>query len=1041
MPIVLFSITIALLYWKQDEVVQHLVEDMNADFNGAMEVEGSHISPFETFPYISIDLEHVRIYEDKDKKTEAIVDVEEIFLGFDLWDVMTGNLEIKDIKLKDGRLNLIQHVDGEFNVAKALASKKEVEDPNEEFHLDLHEIELENIDLHKLNEESNLLIDAYITDADAKFRTTPDHVYVSLDSRFELNLIKDDDTTAIKHKHFDAVTEFDYVKETNIMTISPTVVKLEGSEFNMEGSIDFLHDADIDLTFSGQKKDFKLFMAMAPEELIPVLERYDNKGDIFFEATINGKTMNGGKPAIEATFGCHNAFFKNEDVNRQVDDLNFEGHFTNGANRDPSTMEFSLSDFSARPEVGEVTANLVVKNFIDPDIELQMNSHFELEFLVDFLAIDGLEDLHGNIDMQMNFHDIINLDEPEHSIKKLNESYYTELKVENLGFVEPSRNLNVKDIDLFMKVEGHEASIDYCDVLVNNSDLHITGSISDLPAIIHHTDLEVDTRLKIKSELIDIFQLTGGDSATSFDEQIHNLSLDLDFKSSARDITESPNLPMGEFFIENLYAKLEHYPHAFHDFHADVLVAEEDFKLVDFKGMIDNSDFLFTGGLKHYDLWFQEDPKGDTKLEWNLTSKMLKVEDIFSYRGENYMPEDYRHEEFDDLAIHGYADLHFNKGLQSADMYFDKFDAKMKMHHLRFEDFNGRVHYEDEHLIVENFSGKMGKSDFKTTLHWYLGDDESVKLRDNHLTFKSNHLDFDELHAYNPPPTTGDAEPVDHDSGFNIYELPFTDMTFDFDIKHLNYHRYLLHNIESKFHTTPEHYINFDYFKMNAAGGSFEINGYFNGSNPDMIYFSPDMTVEHVDLDKLMFKFENFGQDHLVSENLHGEFSGKITGKIHMHNDLVPKIDDSEIHMDVHVVNGRLENYALLDIMADYFKDKNLKSVRFDTLVNHIDLTNGILTIPGMDINSSLGFMHFEGTQDMDLNFDYYLRIPWSMVTQAASSKLFGKKRDEVDPDQVDEIQYADPEKRTRFVNVKVKGNMDDYEISLGKPKKKKKRS
>ena len=38
---------------------------------------------------------------------------------------------------------------------------------------------------------------------------------------------------------------------------------------------------------------------------------------------------------------------------------------------------------------------------------------------------------------------------------------------------------------------------------------------------------------------------------------------------------------------------------------------------------------------------------------------MLKLEDLFSYGGENYVPEDYRHEEFDDLKIHGFADLHF----------------------------------------------------------------------------------------------------------------------------------------------------------------------------------------------------------------------------------------------------------------------------------------------------------------------------------------------------------------------------------------------
>lgn len=1030
-PVVVFSAAIAVLYYFQDGVVKELVEELNVDFTGSLEIADSHIAPFETFPYISIDLEHVKVFEDKNKNTIPLVDVEEVFVGFDLLEVLTGKLEIKDIKLKEGSVNLVQHEDGEFNIVKALTAKKEIEDPSEEFHLDLHEIELENIDLTKLNESNNLLVDAYINDADAKFRTAPDHVFVSLDSRFEINIVKDGDTTVIKHKHFDLDTEIDYLKAEDKMVIQPTVALLEGSQFDMEGSIDFRKDVFLDVEFSGRKKDFELFIAMAPEELVPVLKTYENQGDIFFDATIIGPTQNGGKPAINAMFECKNAVINNPESNKKVEDLNFVGQFTNGENRDPSTMLFSLKDFTAHPGLGNITIDLEVANFNDPDIELKMDTRFELDFLADFLNVKDLKDMHGDVDLTMNFHDIINLQHPEHSIEKLNESYFTELRVKDLGFKKGSSDYDVKDVDIYARMNGHEAIIEYCNLIVGKSDLQISGTISDLPAIIHHTDKLVDSRLKINSKFIDIYELTGGDSA-AFDEQIENLSLDLDFKSSAKAITESPNLPVGEFFVENLYAKLKHYPHAFHDFHADVIIQEEDMRLIDFTGMIDNSDFHFSGGLRHYDMWFLEHPEGDTEIEFNLASDALKLEDLFSYKGENHVPEDYRHEEFDKLKIHGYADLHFKDGLRSADIALDQFDAKMKVHPLRLENFNGRIHYEDEHLVVENFSGRMGTSDINTTLHWYLGEDESVKKRDNHLTLKSERLNFDELHVYEEPKA---GEMVDHDAGFNLYELPFTDMTYDIDIKHMNYHRYLLDNINTSFRTTPDHYIHFDDFHVEAAGGVIELKGYFNGSNPKMIYFSPDMTVEHVDLDKLLFKFENFGQDHLVSENLHGEFSGRITGKIHMHNDLVPKIDDSEIHMDLHVLDGRLEHFALLDVVSDYFRDKNLQSVRFDTLDNHIDLNNGMLTIPAMTINSSLGYMQFEGEQDTDLNFNYYVKVPWKLISQTVSSKLFGKRREEVDPEQVDAIQYADKDKKMKAVNLKVTGNPDDYKISLGKKK------
>jgi hypothetical protein len=258
-------------------------------------------------------------------------------------------------------------------------------------------------------------------------------------------------------------------------------------------------------------------------------------------------------------------------------------------------------------------------------------------------------------------------------------------------------------------------------------------------------------------------------------------------------------------------------------------------------------------------------------------------------------------------------------------------------------------------------------------------------------------------------------------------------MMFDFDIKHLNYHRYQLTDFFAKARSQQNHYLYIDTLSMAVAGGTMQVTGYFNGSDPNKIYFMPTLKIEHVDLDKLLLKFENFGQDHLVSENLHGKLNGTMTGKVHMHADMVPIIDDSEIHLDLSVIQGRLENYSALNAVSDYFKDKNLSNVRFDTLRNHLDITNGVLSVPSMTINSTLGFMEISGKQDLDMNMEYYLRIPWKLITQAGMQKLFGKADKSTAED---EIQYKNDSKRTRYVNLKISGTPEKYQISLGKDKK-----
>lgn len=1037
-PLLVFFVVVILIHWKQDDIVQEFISTANEDFAGVLEIKDSHISPFANFPYISIDLDDVKVYEDKTKATEPLLDIADVYLGFDVFTLLQGKVEIKALKLSQGSIKLIQHTDGSFNISNALSTEKEIEDPNEEFHLDLKSIQLINIDIIKLNEENNILIEAFIDDAKSRFKTSPDHVLVALNSRFQLNVIANGDTTFVKHKHFDVHTELDYTEATKTLTIKPSELKLEKALFKMDGSIDVDDDMNLDIKFHGNKPNFDLFLAFAPEELAPVLQRYDNGGKIFFEASVTGKSANGNNPLVIADFGCEDAFFNNKLSQKKLDQLFFKGHFTTGELRNASTMEFRLMDFKARPEAGTFSGNLTVKNFESPEIDMRVKSEFQLDFLAQFLNIENLQNLKGYLALTMNFHDIVDLGNPEKSIEKLNESYYTELLVKDLSFTTPSFHLPVRDIDLKATMDGHAATIEYFNIKAGESDLAIKATISDLPAILHHTSEPVTAIFDISSSILDIKQLTSGDTLKTINEKINNLSLKFKFQSSAKAFTESPNLPVGEFFIDNLYAKLTHYPHTLHDFHADVFIDKEDFRVVDFTGMIDKSDFHFNGRLNNYDLWFLTHPEGDTKVEFNLNSNLLQLEDLFSYGGENFVPEDYRHEEFKNLSVHGYADLHFKKSLRAADVTIDKVAANMKVHPLRFEKFKGRVHYEDHHLLVDNFSGKLGKSDFTVNMHYYLGPDSLIRKRDNHFAIASNRLDFDELFNYNPPPANKNITPQDHENVFNIYDVPFSDMTFDFDIKHLNYHRYLLDNFYAKARTTKNHFIYIDTLSLAAAGGTIHMKGYFNGSNRDKIYLSPNMKVNNIDLDKLLFKFENFGQDHLVSENLHGKVSGNIYGKIHVHADMVPILDDSELHLDVQVVDGRLEHYSALDAMSDFFKDKNLQQVKFDTLSNTFDMVNGVLSIPVMTINSTLGFIEISGQQDMNMNMEYYVRVPLKLVTQASMQKLFGSN--ESNPNQEDEIQYRDEAKRYNFINIKISGTPDAYKISLGKDKDAKKR-
>lgn len=1045
-PILVVGGLMLYIQSNQSEIIQGEIEKLNKEHKGLVSIGESELSLFSNFPYVSIKVYDVQIFETKEDNASVIMDVKDIYVGFNLWDIVKGNYDIQSLVVEEGVFNIVIHENNTTNIQNSLASTSESESSSTNIHL--KKIRFKNLDVHTLDEATNSDVEKFIYAGNGGFSQKDSIISGHIDTHLELNVIKDGDTTFIHNKHFEVHTDVVFNESTGILDIAPSGIVMENGDFELEGSIDTKNDVDLDLSINGTKPNFDMLIAFAPTDVIPVLEKYRNAGEIYFNAKIEGPANKGNRPFIKANFGAGKAYLENTKRAKKIDNMGFNGYFTNGSNRDASTMEFSLTDMTASLEKGEFKGSLFVKNFESPEVDMQISSNFNLNFITEFFELEQVQNTSGEVSLKMNFHDIIDIDNPEKALQKLNQAYFAELNIKDLSLEAKELPAPLHDLNVQLVMNGKEANLNQFELLIGESDLSISGFLSDLPAIVHHTDIPVDVHLDISSKNLDIAQLTrfsNQDSIkTGFDEQIKKLSMGFSFKASAKDFTESKYLPKGEFFIDSLYADLKHYPHKLHDFHADVLIDDEDLKIVDFTGYIDDSDFHLDGLIHDYAFWMQPELNGDVDLDINLTSKKLKLEDIFSYKGENYVPEEYRHEEFDELALHFASSMHYkDSALHSIDLTLDKLDTKMKLHPLRFDNFRGNIHYEDEHIVIKDFHGEIGTTNFNFDLNYYIGEDQKIQKRDNYLAVKANYIDFDALFKFDATsskPTevvaSKTADVKEHAEAFNLYELPFTDMQFKADIAHFIYHRIDLQNIKAEIRTTPNHYIYVDTLHMNAAGGNIRLSGYFNGSDPKHIYMRPDLVMNNVDLDKLLFKFENFGQDHLVSENLQGKLTSRIKGKIRVYPDMVPDLDQSTVEMDVKVLNGRLKNYDPMLALSDYMGDKNLQNIRFDTLQNNLDINKGKINIPSMTIESTLGHMELSGTHDSNQNIDYFLRIPWKTVRKASWQKLFGNKKDTIiSPEQEDEIVEIDPNKKTKYLNLKIKGSVDDYKISLGKKK------
>jgi hypothetical protein len=1032
-----FFSAVAALIWQQDAIVQKIIHNFNADFKGAIIIGDSDISPFANFPYISIAVQNVQVYEDQSDMFAPILDVSNIQLGFNFWSVLSGNTKVNLLKIENGNFDIIRFEDGSFNLVNALSGEKKIEEIRKEYSIELDIIELTNLDIIKYDEGTRIHAETYIEKATAKFKNSKNTLMIGLNSQLVLNVIHDGDSTIFRNKHFDASTELDYDKHSGLLTIHPSDIQLINGMFKVDGSIHVLDDFDVDLNVHGNNPNFNLLIAFAPEELIPTLEQYENAGNIYFDATVKGKSLRGQYPAINAVFGCESAYFTNPSSNKKLEEITFKGRFTNGELRNASTMEFILENISAKPEAGTFMADLAVRNFDSPEIDMKISSNFDLDFLAKFLNVTSLENLDGDVALNMNFRDIVDLQNPEKSLEEFSQSYFSELEITDLTFRIPGYPLTFDSIDVKATMDGNRANIDYIYMNIGGSDLMIRGEIDDLPAIVHQTSDTVKADLFLFSSLLDIKELTSADTINKkpFDEKLNNMRLELAFNTTAKSLTNYKNLPTGEFSITNFYGKLDNYPHTLRKFEAHVLIGDDNLDIIDFRGKLDRSDFEYKGILYDYANLMQDPLKGSVEIDFSLNSNLLRLADLFTYHGVNYVPKDYQKEEVSDLEMYGNAEFSFDQGLESTEIFFDQLYANLHVHDIQIKDIHGKFGFDKNFVRVKNLSGEIGNTVFKTNLDLYLGENDSIRKTSNYVRISAPMVDFDQLSNYELK-YPDDSAAINHDSAFNIYMLPFTDLSFELDVEQMKYHKHMIEDIRAFVRIQKDHHLFVDTLTFLSSGGHIDIAGYFDGSNADSICFFPKIKVDSINLNQVFYKFDNFGQDYILSKNLSGRLSGSIFGRLQVHADMVPQIENSEFFMKMEIIDGSLKSYKPLNALSDYFKDKNLNIIRFDTLSNQILVSKGLINIPQMTINSSLGYMDISGKQDMDNNMEYYFRVPVKMVTRAARKKLFGKKGSIPDSTQLDAIQYKNETKKTWYINLKLEGNADDYTVSMGKKKK-----
>lgn len=291
---------------------------------------------------------------------------------------------------------------------------------------------------------------------------------------------------------------------------------------------------------------------------------------------------------------------------------------------------------------------------------------------------------------------------------------------------------------------------------------------------------------------------------------------------------------------------------------------------------------------------------------------------------------------------------------------------------LRLSRLNGGFAFDKTNVLVRQFSGLAGSSDFRldgrfeNALSYLLLNEQNLRVVAN---LEMKNLNLDELLAENP------ARPSVGTERYRLRLSPRLDLDLTCRIREMRFRRFRARNVRCDLAMRNGIARSRD-ISLQAANGVVYVNLGVDARQPDFMQVSTNAEFKGISIDSVFYMFEDFGQDFIRSQHLRGKLDARVQTYLvfNEHLDLDNQRLVAEVSADVR--DGQLVGFEPMLKLSRFIKQSELANLQFGRMQNNIHIEKQTVYIPLMEITSNIANISVQGTHTFDQAMDYHLRIP-----------------------------------------------------------------
>jgi hypothetical protein len=1036
--ILLVVLITAGFYLGRNRIMRRAVTYLNDRQPGEVQMGQINLIPFMDFPFAALQLRDLAYYEPPDSGSsvarDPILFLEELYVSLNIRELIKGNLAVSQVRMVDGFLEMELREDSISNLEKALGirfgnkTEKESISENSTKQIDLRKVELKNILARYVDRISGDSAQFLIRELDSRFRYSEGEIRTGIELITDINSIK---YQAINLQNKDDIrfnSQVIFDTDSGFLEIEPSSLSIAGLELETRGSYNMQEPGTLDVRFRATNTGLDvlnfLFLGILDLEEIEQI----GQGTIEMEGSVIG-SLAGQIPAISVKGTAHNLAFRIKSIHRDVTGINFDIRAGSGRRPDLSEGYVELRGFRAHSPEGSIIANLAASNLVRPDINLQMEGEADLAALDKILKTNPINEMRGRISLAADVKGILDLN----SGTFLDDAGFLTARAEQAGFIIGGDTVSELNGEIYM--EGNHTGVRNMNLVFNGNR---AGVALDAENLIHYLlgfDRDVRVSLKFDSDRILPGRILKDTAVTAMlGNELNGLHFGARAMISKKELDrflESDSLPSMSLTLDTLDLNLPLYSDI-SDLNASLTLGHDTLTVHYLEGQIGESGFRFSGELANQGALFSRDTSASVSLRYNLSSSLMRAEDLLVFRENFLLPEEYRTEYL--------ADMHFSGSLglpvaglidDSADLDFqvavEDLGWQFRYYPLEFAGIHGLVRKQGKELIIDDLEGRIGESNIR--LKALIGNPADSLGKDlyGNLELGADLLDFNELLSYNLPEELRESTTADTSgakSTPHLDQIDYPDFSFSVDVGELRIGENRI-GIRGSLKSTHEKILYLEQLEVSDdGGGTITMDGQFNVANPYFYNFSAKLNMQDVNIRDLPLEMQSGEETYRLDENFSGVVSADGLAEVFFTPDLKLDIPTTTAMFNVTISDGELINFTPLKAAGKYLDNKDLNHVRFSTLRNRFTLMDSKIIIPRMVVESTVGQLLIEGEQGLDGSYLYLVRIPTWLIKEAAVSRLTAAGDDGVE----DEIRTM---KLGKFMKLTTWSNGTNSEVRI----------